>query len=56
MCGKLEGLALYKDYQRKGHGTKGKAYYGFLKKIFSLLRYPNFLKKDSIFGYTELHK
>jgi len=36
------GLALCEDYQTKGHGTKGRTYYGFLKK-------------DSIFGHSELH-
>jgi len=29
-----EGLALCEDYQTKGHGTKGKMYYGFLKRCF----------------------
>ena len=47
-----EGLALCEDYQTKGHGTKGKTYYGFLED-FSLLRYPNFFKKDAIFGHFQ---
>jgi len=29
-----EGLALCEDYQTKGHGTKGKAINGFLKRLF----------------------
>jgi len=28
-----EGLALHEDHQTKGHGTKGKTYYGFLKDV-----------------------
>jgi len=48
-----EVITLCEDYQTKGHGTKGKTYYGVLKKTFSLLRYPNFFKKDAIFGHSE---
>jgi len=29
-----EGLALCKDYQTKGHGTKGKTNNGFLNDLF----------------------
>jgi len=48
-----EELALCEDYQTKGHGTKGKSNNGFLKRPFSLLRYPNLFKKDTIFGHSE---
>jgi len=47
-----ERLALCEDYQTKGNGTKGKTLWIF-KKMFSLLRYPNFFKKDAIIGHSE---
>jgi len=47
-----KGLALCEDYQTKGHDTKEKILWIF-KKMFSLLRYPNFFKKDAIFGHSE---
>jgi len=47
-----EQLPLCEDYQTKDHGTKGNVLWIF-KKMFSLLRYPNFFKKDAIFGHSE---
>jgi len=50
-----ERLALCEDFQTKGHDTKGKTYYGFLKDLF-IAEISQLLQKDAIFGHFQLRK
>jgi len=58
MYGNWEQLSLCEDYQTKGHGTKGKTYYGFLKdlfiaEIFQLLQKTPFLVIFNDINYSK---
>jgi len=47
-----EGLALCEGYKTKGHGTKDKTYYGFLKDLF-IAEISQLLQKVSIFSHFQ---
>jgi len=49
---KWEGLALCEDYQTKGHSTKEKTHYEFLKRCSHCWDIPTSSKRHH-FGYSE---